>query len=216
MFTAWLLLAFTHEGALVLLLAIAATLAPRGLRSATFVRAAISLMIIVILAAAAKIVLPPDDYYADAFLRAALHFFDLEIFKVRGRPGIAGGDHRLRCNPDAVVNMAPEMGVHLRSGDFARIAVHLLASFRSFRPCEQPLLFANRAGRRHAPARRVGGLGRHDQGRYHSQSVGEAAARPDLSPRGGTLCALASLFLVGDLDSCDRNREIRRVVERLP
>ena len=34
------------------------------------------------LAAAAKIALPPDDYYADAFLRAALHFFDLEIFKV--------------------------------------------------------------------------------------------------------------------------------------
>ena len=82
-FTAWLLLAFTHEGALVLLLAIAATLAPRGLWSATFVRAAISLMIVAILAAAAKIILPPDDYYAGAFLRAALHFFDLEIFKVR-------------------------------------------------------------------------------------------------------------------------------------
>jgi hypothetical protein len=46
------------------------------------VRATISLTTIVILAAAAKIVLPPDDYYADAFLRAALHFFDLEIFKV--------------------------------------------------------------------------------------------------------------------------------------
>ena len=82
-FAAWLLLAFTHEGALVLLLAIAATLAPRGLRSAAFVRAAISLMIVAILAAAAKIILPPDDYYAGAFLRAALHFFDLEIFKVR-------------------------------------------------------------------------------------------------------------------------------------
>jgi hypothetical protein len=82
MLTAWLLLAFTHEGALVLLLAIVATLAPRGLWSATFVRATISLTTIVILAAAAKIVLPPDDYYADAFLRAALHFFDLEIFKV--------------------------------------------------------------------------------------------------------------------------------------
>jgi len=81
-FTAWLLLAFTHEGALVLLLVIAATLTPRGLSSATFVRAAISLTIIVILAAAAKIALPPDDYYADAFLRAALHFFDLKIFKV--------------------------------------------------------------------------------------------------------------------------------------
>ena len=82
MLIAWLLLAFTHEGALVLLLAIVATLAPRGLRSVTFVRAAISLTIIATLATAAKIILPPDDYYADAFLRAALHFFDLEIFKV--------------------------------------------------------------------------------------------------------------------------------------
>ena len=35
-FAAWLLLAFTHEGALVLLLAITATLAPRGLRSTAF------------------------------------------------------------------------------------------------------------------------------------------------------------------------------------
>src|SRR6478735_8061828 len=59
-----------------------ATLAPRGLWSATFVRATIGLAIIVILAAAAKIVFPPDDYYADAFLRAALHFFDLDIFKL--------------------------------------------------------------------------------------------------------------------------------------
>jgi hypothetical protein len=81
-FVAWLLLAFTHEAALVLLLAIAAALALRGLSSATFVRAAVSLTIILILAAAAKIALPPDDYYAGAFLRAALQFFDLEIFKV--------------------------------------------------------------------------------------------------------------------------------------
>ncbi|MBR1278363.1 hypothetical protein [Bradyrhizobium sp. AUGA SZCCT0283] len=81
-FTAWLLLAFTHEGALVLLLTIGAMLTPRGLWSATFVRAAIILMIIVILASVSKIALPPDDYYADAFLRAALHFFDLEILKV--------------------------------------------------------------------------------------------------------------------------------------
>jgi hypothetical protein len=81
-FATWLLLAFTHEAALVLLLAIAATLTPRGLWSATFVRAAINLTIILILAVAAKVVLPPDDYYTEAFLRAALHFFDLEIFKV--------------------------------------------------------------------------------------------------------------------------------------
>ncbi len=82
-FTAWLLLAFTHEGALVLLLAIVATLAPRGLWSAAF-RARSD---------------QPDDHcdtgrgerrssfrpmtiMQDAFLRAALHFFDLEIFKV--------------------------------------------------------------------------------------------------------------------------------------
>src|SRR5258705_13373002 len=46
-FAAWLLLAFTHEGALVLLLAIGATLAPRGLWGAPFKRAAISLLILV-------------------------------------------------------------------------------------------------------------------------------------------------------------------------
>ena len=42
----------------------------------------INLMIVLILAAVSKIILPADDYYADAFLRAALHFFDLGIFKV--------------------------------------------------------------------------------------------------------------------------------------
>jgi hypothetical protein len=82
-FATWLLLAFTHEGALVLLVAIAVTLALRGLRSAAFVRAAVRLMVIVALAAAAKIFVPPDDYYADAFLRAALNFFDPAIFEVR-------------------------------------------------------------------------------------------------------------------------------------
>jgi len=82
-FVALLLLAFTHEGAFVLLLAIVATLAPRGLRSPPFVRAMISLTIILLLAAATKIMLPPDDYYADAFLRAALHFFDLKILEVK-------------------------------------------------------------------------------------------------------------------------------------
>ncbi len=82
LFMAWLLLAFTHEGALVLLVVIVATLAPRGLRSMAFVRAAISLIIIMLLAAAMKIVAPPDEYYADAFFRAARHFFDPGIFKV--------------------------------------------------------------------------------------------------------------------------------------
>jgi hypothetical protein len=82
-FVAQLLLAFTHEGALVLLLVVVATLAPRGLRSTSFVRAAICLIIILVMAAISKIAFPPDDYYASAFWRAALHFFDLEVFKVR-------------------------------------------------------------------------------------------------------------------------------------
>lgn len=82
-FATSLLLAFTHEGALVLLAAITATLALRGLRSAVFVRAAVSLTVIVALASAAKLFLPPDDYYADVFLRAALNFFDPAILEVR-------------------------------------------------------------------------------------------------------------------------------------
>lgn len=82
-FAAWLLLAFTHEGALVLIIAILGTLAPRGMRNPVFVRALIGLIIILALAAASKIMLPPDDYYADAFLRAALQFFDIELFRVK-------------------------------------------------------------------------------------------------------------------------------------
>jgi hypothetical protein len=81
-FLAELGLAFTHEGALVLLVAIVATLAPRGLRDAAFVRAAVGLVIVLVLALLSKIVLPPDDYYAGVLVRAALHFFDPDIFKV--------------------------------------------------------------------------------------------------------------------------------------
>ena len=81
-FAAQLLLAFTHEGALVLLFAILATLAPRGLRSASFLRSLVVLIVILLLAAASKVALPPDDYYAGVLLRAALHFFDPEIFEV--------------------------------------------------------------------------------------------------------------------------------------
>lgn len=81
-FVAQLALAFTHEGALVLLFAIVATLALRGLWSTVFLRAMAGLVLILILAVSSKFVLPPDDYYAGVLLRAALHFFDLEIFRV--------------------------------------------------------------------------------------------------------------------------------------
>lgn len=81
-FLAWLPLAFTHEGAFVLLLGVLATLLPRGIRSPQFRRGVVNLFVIAILAVASKIFLPPDEYYADAFMRAALHFFDPAIFRV--------------------------------------------------------------------------------------------------------------------------------------
>src|SRR5207248_4802601 len=52
------------------------------MRSVQFVRAITGLIAILILAAATKFVFPPDDYYSGVLLRAALHFFDLDIFKV--------------------------------------------------------------------------------------------------------------------------------------
>ena len=82
-FAMMLTLAFSHEGALVLACAIVATLALRGWRDASFLRAAAVLAVVLALAAAAKIMLPPDEYYAGVFLRAALHFFDPTIFQVR-------------------------------------------------------------------------------------------------------------------------------------
>ena len=81
-FVMMLALAFTHEGALVLAFAIVATLAPRGLRDAPFLRAAAVLTAILAISAAARVILPPDDYYAGVLVRAALHFFDPAIFQV--------------------------------------------------------------------------------------------------------------------------------------
>lgn len=81
-FVMLLMLAFTHEGALVLAAAIVVTLGARGLRDASFLRGAAILIVVLAIAAATKIMLPPDDYYAGVFLRAALHFFDFTIFQV--------------------------------------------------------------------------------------------------------------------------------------
>jgi len=80
-FVMMLILAFTHEGALVLAFAIVATLVPRGWRDASFLRAAAALAVVLVLSIAVKIVLPPDEYYAGVLLRAARHFFDLAIFQ---------------------------------------------------------------------------------------------------------------------------------------
>lgn len=77
-----LILAFTHEGALVMAFAIVATLAPRGPRDTAFLRSAAALAVVLVLSVLMKIVMPPDEYYAGVLVRAARHFFDPAIFQV--------------------------------------------------------------------------------------------------------------------------------------
>ncbi len=80
LFALLLMLIFTHEGALVLAAAIVATLLLRGIRDKLFLRAAGALFVVVSIWAAVKLIFPPDDYFAGVLVRAALDFFDLNIF----------------------------------------------------------------------------------------------------------------------------------------
>jgi hypothetical protein len=75
-------LVLTHEGALVLAFAIVFALALRGLQNPYFLRAAVALTAAMATWLAVKTIFPPDDYFADALMRAALHFFDLTIFQI--------------------------------------------------------------------------------------------------------------------------------------
>ena len=76
-----LALVLTHEAALVLALAILATLALRGWRNARFRRAAGAFLASIAVWAVVKLVLPPDDYFAGVFMRSALAFFDIAMFE---------------------------------------------------------------------------------------------------------------------------------------
>jgi hypothetical protein len=80
LFVLLLLLILTHEGALVLAAAIVATLLPRGMRDKEFLRAAGALFVAVLVWAAVKLIIRPDAYFAGVLARAALDFFDLNIF----------------------------------------------------------------------------------------------------------------------------------------
>ena len=77
-----LALALTHEGALVLALAIVATTALRGTRDASFRRAAGAMVAVLMVCVEVKVLLPPGNYFAGVFVAAALHFFDPETFEV--------------------------------------------------------------------------------------------------------------------------------------
>jgi hypothetical protein len=80
-FSLMVLLALTHEGALVLAFTVVASLAMRGSRDAKFVRGACALLATLILWGAIKVAYAPDDYFAGAYWRSAFHFFDLSLFK---------------------------------------------------------------------------------------------------------------------------------------
>jgi hypothetical protein len=75
-------LALSHEGAMILAVAIVLTLALRGLRDTFFLRAVGALLAALTIWMAVKIIFPPDNYFADALMRAALHFFDLTVFQI--------------------------------------------------------------------------------------------------------------------------------------
>jgi len=79
-FITLLMLAFTHEGALIFVVAILATLLLRGRGDATFIRAGASTLVVISIWVLMKAMFPPDIYFATVFDRAALHVFDLNIF----------------------------------------------------------------------------------------------------------------------------------------
>jgi len=79
-FAALLMLTFTHEGALIFVVAILATLLLRGRGDATFIRAGASALVVTSIWVLVKAMFPPDMYFAVVFDRAALHVFDISIF----------------------------------------------------------------------------------------------------------------------------------------
>ena len=78
---ALLALVLTHEGAMILAVAVVATLLLRGARSAPFRRATRALLIVTPIWILAEVAFRPDSYYVPVFASAALHFFDATIFE---------------------------------------------------------------------------------------------------------------------------------------
>ena len=79
-FGAMVALVLTHEGALILAAVIVATLLPLGMRDRAFLRASAGFVLAVAVWLAVKTELPPGDYFAAVLVRAALDFFDPDIF----------------------------------------------------------------------------------------------------------------------------------------
>jgi hypothetical protein len=76
-FVMLLALAMTHEGALIFVAAILATLALRGWSDVRFLRALALVPVVIAIWMVVRAAIQPDDYIARIILRAALHVFDL-------------------------------------------------------------------------------------------------------------------------------------------
>jgi hypothetical protein len=79
-FAAFLALVFTHEGAVILEIAILCTLLLRGPNDASFLRAAGVFIVVLAIWVFVKTEFPPDGYDSAVLARAALDFFDLSLF----------------------------------------------------------------------------------------------------------------------------------------
>lgn len=77
---AMLALIFTHEGAVVLASAIAATTLSHGAASTAFRRSCAALAITLALWILAHLAVPPDRYFAPVLARASRNFFDPQVF----------------------------------------------------------------------------------------------------------------------------------------
>ena len=78
-FAALLALVLTHEGAVILAVAILSTVLLRGVRDAAFVRAAGGFVAAMAIWGLVKAAFPPDAYVGAAMARIARHFFDADI-----------------------------------------------------------------------------------------------------------------------------------------
>ena len=79
-FAMLLALAFTHTGGLVLVVAVVASLLPRGTLNPAFRRAVPAFLVVMLIRTIVKSVYPPDDYIAPVLDSAAQHFFDESVF----------------------------------------------------------------------------------------------------------------------------------------
>ena len=214
-FALLLTLAFTHEGALVLTFAIVATLAPRGLRDAAFLRAAAALIVVLALSAAAKIMIPPDEYYAGVLVRAALHFFDLAIFQVSIVSLLFVTLAGYGVIFLVLSRLAPDKAfLHAALIVMAALAIYWLwldhaihASSRYYLRTALVIV---------TPAFGVlAALGRHVRRRPTRLAISAPGAGDDRGARPGQPAACSS-FLALDVGARDRDRKIRHGLETLP